>query len=53
MGNGLGQIFLGGLIQNFGWRFGFLLPISIAIGCTLIPLFRIYFNEKEESEKRN
>jgi len=47
-GNGAGQVFLGGMIQALGWRFGFLLPVSLAVGCTLIPLCRIYFNERRE-----
>lgn len=41
MGNGLGQVFLGGMVEAFGWRFGFLLPISLAIGFTFVPLVKL------------
>ena len=47
-GNGAGQVFLGGMIQGFGWRYGFLLPVTFAVGGTLIPLSRIFYNERRE-----
>jgi hypothetical protein len=40
------------MIQNWGWRYGFLMPISVAIGCTLIPLGRIYMSEQKEINAR-
>lgn len=47
-GNGAGQVFLGGLIQAYGWRYGFLLPVTLSIAGTLIPLTRIFINERRE-----
>ena len=46
-GNGLGQLCVGGLIDAFGWRYGFLLTVALAIGLTLLPLLRIFCNEQK------
>jgi MFS transporter, OPA family, glycerol-3-phosphate transporter len=42
VGNALGQLVIGLTIDSWGWRFGFLLPTSISIMVTLIPLGIIY-----------
>ena len=48
MGNGLGQIFIGSMIESWGWRWGFLFPVSLSIGFTLVPLIKIFFEERLE-----
>jgi sugar phosphate permease len=40
-GSGLGQMLLGYLIQTYGWRYGFFLPITISIAFVLVPLLII------------
>ena len=47
-GTGIGQLVLGLTIQNFGWTYGYLLPISIAITITIIPLSLIFYQELQE-----
>ena len=44
-GSGLGQLLLGTTIQLFGWRHGFMLPISIVIMLTVIPMGKIFYRE--------
>ena len=44
-GSGIGQVILGALIQKYGWRYGYFLPITCVIGCTLFPLTKILCNE--------
>ena len=47
-GSGIGQLLLGILIENFGWRLGFFLPITIVLGLTLLPLTKILYRELSE-----
>lgn len=47
-GSGIGQLFVGICIQNYGWRYGFFLPITLAVGFCLIPLGIILKHELEE-----
>jgi sugar phosphate permease len=49
--NALGQLVIGLTIDAWGWRYGFLLPSSIAIICTLVPLSIIYVNEERHIDK--
>lgn len=39
---------LGKMVEMWGWRFGFLFPISLAVGFTFVPLVKIYLDEKKE-----
>ena len=47
-GSGIGQLILGTMIQQYGWRYGFLLVIFFAIILTLIPLGIIFKRELSE-----
>ncbi len=47
-GSGLGQMLLGYLIQTYGWRYGFFLPITISIAFVLVPLLIILKHELKE-----
>lgn len=51
IGNGLGQVFIGGLVENYGWRYGFLLPVSLSVGLTILPLSRVLVNERRDTQK--
>jgi sugar phosphate permease len=53
VGSGMGQLMLGILIENFGWRYGYFLPITCAIGLTLIPIIKIFVKEKNEIKPLN
>jgi sugar phosphate permease len=50
IGNGLCQVFMGVLVEMYGWRYGFLLPVSISVGLTVLPLTRILANERKETK---
>ena len=47
-GSGIGQLVLGWSITNYGWTYGYLLPISVSISITIIPLSIIFYQELQE-----
>ena len=51
MGYGLIQVFIGGAVEKYGWRLGFLLPVSLSVLLTLAPLSKIYINERRQQEQ--
>ena len=44
-GNGIGQIIVGRLVEEYSWRWGFLLPVSVMLGLTLVPFGVIFQKE--------
>jgi sugar phosphate permease len=47
-GSGIGQYILGLTIQQYGWTYGYLLPISCAVAATVLPLGFIFLQELQE-----
>ena len=42
LGTAIGQSVIGYLVQNYGWKYGYLLVISVAILMTILPLAGIF-----------
>jgi len=47
-GAALGQLFISIMVDKVGWKKGFMLPISIGIVLTFLPLSKILYKEIEE-----
>jgi OPA family glycerol-3-phosphate transporter-like MFS transporter 3 len=48
LGTAFGQFLIGRTSKAYGWRYGYLLIISIAIFCTLIPLGKMFLKDLED-----
>lgn len=44
-GSGLGQAFLGSMIENFGWQYGYMLVIAVMTNLTIFPMGKIFYRE--------